>query len=68
MSVWMSIIALGLSEDAEGISLPLLIVIGCGLIGILVFGGHALIFSNEKIVKIYIRSSRIISFLIALLF
>lgn len=68
MFVWMSIIALGLSGGAEGVSLPLLIVIGCGVIGIFVFGGYALIFSNEKIVKMYIRASRLINFLIAALF
>lgn len=68
MFVWMSIIALGLSGDAEGISLPLLIVMGCGVIGIFVFGGYALLFSNEKIVRMYIRASRIVNFLISLSF
>jgi threonine/homoserine/homoserine lactone efflux protein len=68
MFVWISIIALGVSEGAEEISLPFLIVMGCGVIGIFVFGGYTLIFSNEEVVKLYIRASQLINFLIAALF
>lgn len=68
MFVWMSIIALGLPKGAEEHLLPLLIVAGCGVIGVFVFGGYALVFSHEKMAKLYIHASRVINALIATLF
>ncbi len=68
MFVWMSIIALGLPKDTEEFLIPLLIVAGCAVIGVCVFVGYALVFSNEKMAKLYIRASRPINSLIAALF
>jgi threonine/homoserine/homoserine lactone efflux protein len=68
MFVWMSIIALGLPKGTGEHLLPLLIVAGCGVIGMFVFGGYAIVFSHEKMAKLYIRASRVINSLIAALF
>ena len=68
MFVWMSIIALGLPEGNADPLMPPLIVVGCGVIGVFVFGTYALVFSNEMIAKLYFRASRVINLLIAVLF
>ena len=68
MFVWMSIIALGLPADAEGLMPPLLVVVGCAVLGILVFCSYAFVFSIPVMIQIYFRASRAINLLIGALF
>lgn len=66
--VWMAIIALGLPQGSEASLLPLLIVLGCGVLGVLVFGSYALVFSIPAMTRIYFRSAVPINLTIACLF
>lgn len=68
MFVWMSIIALGLPSDTKGLLLPLLIVAGCGILGILVFCSYAFVFSIPAMMQGYIRATRPINAVIVVLF
>lgn len=68
MFVWMSIIALGLPIDTEGLFLPLMIVAGCGLLGVFVFCSYAFVFSTSKLMAGYLRAARPINLFIAAIF
>ena len=49
---WLSIIAVGVSPEAPA-SISFVIVAGCWLMGICVFGGYALAFLTKKMIKVY---------------
>ncbi|MDH6232996.1 threonine/homoserine/homoserine lactone efflux protein [Mesorhizobium soli] len=54
---WIAIMSLGLRQDAPSGVLPAIIG-GCALLGILVFGGYAVIFSTAPMVALYGRLRR----------
>jgi threonine/homoserine/homoserine lactone efflux protein len=54
---WIAIMSLGLRQDAPSGVLPAIIG-GCALLGILVFGGYAVIFSTAPMVALYERLRR----------
>jgi len=54
---WLSIVTLALPADVQRTD-ALLIVAGCAMIGIGVFGGYALLFSTQAARKVYLRMRR----------
>lgn len=54
---WIAIMALGLRQDASPGGLPIIIG-GCALIGSLVFGGYAVIFSTAPMISLHARLRR----------
>ncbi|QCI68981.1 LysE family translocator [Phreatobacter stygius] len=64
---WIAIMSLGLKPDAPSSTLPM-IVGGCALLGIVVFGGYALAFSTRPMVRLYQRARRGIEGTLALFF
>ncbi|KVO03938.1 LysE family translocator [Burkholderia ubonensis] len=51
---WMAIMSLGLRENAPGGTLPA-IVGGCAFLGVIVFGGYAVLFSTARMIALYAR-------------
>lgn len=64
---WIAIMTLGLKPGAPT-ELLYMIVGGCALLGVVVFGGYALIFSTDVMVSAYRRARRWIEGALALLF
>ena len=64
---WVAIMSLGLQADAPGRTI-LAIIFGCFLLGVTVFGGYALLFSTDLMVRLYQRSRRWIEATLALFF
>ncbi|KLN61856.1 hypothetical protein WH96_06110 [Kiloniella spongiae] len=64
---WISIIAIGIKPDAPA-SVSFIIVGGCILLGVLVFGGYALAFSTQKMISLYKSFRRWIEGTAALIF
>lgn len=64
---WIAIMALGLRQ---GMSPPLLLAIigGCGLLGLVIHPGYALVFSTRRAVSVYLRARRWIEGAMAALF
>ncbi|ABK08737.1 LysE family translocator [Burkholderia orbicola] len=54
---WMAIMSLGLQEHASGGTLPAIIG-GCALLGVIVFGGYAVLFSTARMIAVYARLRR----------
>lgn len=54
---WVAIMSLGLRPGASGATLPAIIG-GCALLGLLTFGGYAVIFSTRQMVTLYGRLRR----------
>lgn len=54
---WMAIMSLGFREDAPAGTLPV-IVSGCAILGVLVFGGYAIVFSTASMIALYARLRR----------
>lgn len=54
---WIAIMSLGFRADASPGMLPA-IVGGCAILGIIVFGGYALVFSTASMVALYARLRR----------
>jgi len=54
---WIAIISLGVRQDAPAGGLPA-IVGGCVLLGIMVFGGYAIVFSTASMIALYARLRR----------
>ncbi len=65
--VWSAIIALGLPEGAPS-WVGAVILFGCGLIGVLVFSGFALLFSTKRASQTYRKARRKIDGFAAALF
>lgn len=64
---WIAIMSLGLQPDAPA-SLPYAIVGGCAVLGVVVFGGYAVVFSTAVMVAAYRRARRWIEAGLALFF
>jgi len=54
---WMAIMTLGLGADAPAGVLPAIIG-GCAVLGVLVFGGYAVLFSTAPMIGLYARLRR----------
>jgi threonine/homoserine/homoserine lactone efflux protein len=54
---WMAIMSIGLRQDALAGTL-LAIIGGCALLGIIVFGGYAILFSTTPMIVLYTRMRR----------
>jgi len=54
---WMAIMTLGLGADAPAGILPAIIG-GCAVLGVLVFGGYAVLFSTAPMISLYARLRR----------
>lgn len=64
---WIAIMSLGLRPDAAPGTLPAILV-GCAVIGVIVFGGYAFVFSTSGMVRAYQRSRRWIEGALAMFF
>lgn len=64
---WIAIMSLALRPDMPAVVLPMIIA-GCALLGIIVFGGYALIFSTQPMVRLYQRVRRVVEGALALFF
>lgn len=64
---WMAIMSLGFREDAPAGMLPA-IVGGCAILGAIVFGGYALLFSTASMVTLYTRLRRWIESVLSAVF
>lgn len=54
---WIAIMSLGLPENAHGCTLPAIIG-GCACLGVIVFGGYAVLFSTAPMIALYARLRR----------
>jgi threonine efflux protein len=64
---WVAIMSLGMGRDSNAATMISLIA-GCAVIGIFVFGGYALLFSTEGMVRIYRKARRWIEATLAVFF
>ncbi|MEE9099153.1 MULTISPECIES: LysE family translocator [Pseudomonas] len=64
---WMAIMSLGLRENAPSGTLPAIIG-GCAVLGIIIFGGYAILFSTTRMIAFYARLGRWIQGLFSALF
>lgn len=64
---WIAIMSLGLKSDAPGHTASATIA-GCAVIGLTTFGGYALIFSAQPMVRLYQKARRWIEATLALFF
>ncbi|OCO98392.1 MULTISPECIES: LysE family translocator [unclassified Ensifer] len=64
---WMAIMSLGLQENAPAGILPAIIG-GCALLGVIVFGGYAILFSTAPMIAFYSRLRRSIEGALSALF
>lgn len=65
---WLAIMALGLGGAAQATTTALAIIGGCALLGIIIFGGYALLFSTAPMVRFYARARRWIEGTLAAVF
>ncbi len=64
---WIAIMSLGLKPGA-GASTLIAILGGCGVLGMIIFCGYAVLFSTAPAIRIYQRSKRYIESVLALFF
>jgi threonine efflux protein len=64
---WLAIMSLGLQPGAPSMVLPAILA-GCAILAILVFGGYAVIFSTDTMVRAYAKARRWIEGTLALCF
>lgn len=64
---WIAIMSLGLSDERHAAT-SLTIILGCAVLGVLVFGGYAIAFSTHSMVSLYSRSRRWIEAALAVFF
>lgn len=64
---WIAIMSLGLEPGAPSGLLPM-ILLGCVLLGVVIFGGYALVFSTPPMVRAYGRARRAIEGAVAIFF
>jgi threonine efflux protein len=64
---WIAIMSLGLKADAPGHT-TLAIILGCAILGVTVFGGYALLFSTDFMVRLYQKTRRWVEATLALFF
>ncbi len=65
--VWLAIISIGVTAQSPPAA-PFLVVLGCWLMGICIFGGYALAFSTRRMIGIYAGLRRWIDSAAALVF
>lgn len=54
---WMAVMSLGLGQDASSGVLSAIIG-GCAILGVIVFGGYAILFSTAPMIALYVRLRR----------
>ncbi|MEC3889674.1 LysE family translocator [Xanthomonas campestris] len=64
---WLAVLSLGLTRSSVP-STPWLIVAGCAVLSVLVFGGYAIAFSTPAPVRVYVRARRPIQVAVAAVF
>ncbi|CUX50635.1 LysE family translocator [Agrobacterium sp. CNPSo 2736] len=64
---WIAIMSLGFREDAPAGMLPAIIG-GCALLGVIVFGSYALLFSTASMISLYTRLRRWIESVLSAVF
>lgn len=64
---WLSIITLGVTSEASGHT-PFVIVLGCFVLGSIVFGTYAVAFSTPVMIRLYARARRWIQAVVAIMF
>jgi len=64
---WLSIITLGVSAETPDHT-AFIIVLGCFILGIVVFGTYALVFSTPVMIRLYARARRWIQGIVAVMF
>lgn len=64
---WIAIMSLGIRADASAVVLPVIIG-GCAFLGIIVFGGYALVFSTASMIAFYTRLRRWIEGILSVVF
>ena len=64
---WIALVTLGLKPDSPDLA-PLYIVIGCVVIGIIVYGANAYLFSAKLIHDAYFKYSRFVEGVFAIVF
>ena len=64
---WAALVSIGLTPDASGATVAVMIA-GCGAIGVLTFGGLAVLFSLPGVVVLYGRARRLIQLASAAVF
>lgn len=64
---WMAIMSLGLREDAPNGTVAAILG-GCALLGVIIFGGYAILFSTARMIACYTRLRRWIQGLFSALF
>jgi threonine/homoserine/homoserine lactone efflux protein len=64
---WVAIVSLALPQVPSH-TMSLVVVVGCMLLGVLVFGGYAFLFSTIKAQKIYSKFGNLLNGLTALIF
>ncbi len=64
---WIAIMSLGFRDDASAGMLPV-IVGGCAVLGVLVFGGYAVLFSTASMIALYARLRRWIEAVLSAVF
>ncbi|MNX88618.1 LysE family translocator [Agrobacterium tumefaciens] len=64
---WIAIMSLGFREDAPAGMLPAIIG-GCAILGVIVFGSYALLFSTASMIALYTRLRRWIESVLSVVF
>lgn len=64
---WLSVIALG-TEAGAGAFASFVIVFGCFILGLLIFGTYAVAFSTPVMIRAYARAKRPIELVVAIMF
>ncbi|OJY71766.1 MULTISPECIES: LysE family translocator [unclassified Rhizobium] len=64
---WIAIMSLGFRQDAPAGLFPLIIA-GCAILGVIVFGGYALLFSTASMAALYTRLRRSIETVLSVVF
>jgi threonine/homoserine/homoserine lactone efflux protein len=64
---WIAIMSLGFREDAPAGMLPAIIG-GCAILGVIVFGSYALLFSTSSMIALYTRLRRWIESVLSVVF
>ncbi|KJF69723.1 LysE family translocator [Rhizobium nepotum] len=64
---WIAIMSLGFRADASAVILPAIIG-GCALLGVIVFGSYALLFSTASMIVLYARLRRWIESMLSAVF
>ena len=66
--VWTSTILLGTQGSSSNLHTPYIVVLGCNVLGIFIFCGHALFFSNKLMRSYYRKVYKPFSLLVAVVF